>query len=133
MSRTENDEALQNELEQLQKDYATLLGQAKLVIADTKALRAERDQLRIALQDLMTIARTFRKVPNKDHHWGDLDDAAMAQAEAALNQGRKTCSCGTAFADEPGHESHASDCASRQHTASECTCGLADRLAAQKD
>lgn len=28
--------------------------------------------------------------------------------------------------------SHASDCASRQHTASECTCGLADRLAAQE-
>ncbi len=28
-------------------------------------------------------------------------------------------------------ESHASDCASRQHTASECTCGLADRLEAQ--
>lgn len=29
-------------------------------------------------------------------------------------------------------ESHASDCASRMHTASECTCGLADRLAAQE-
>jgi len=58
-------------------------------------------------------------------HWCDRHDLSW-EDERQSGEGHYT-------EETTQHEqSHASDCASRQHSASECNCGLADRLAAQE-
>lgn len=65
-----------------------------------------------------------------------IDDGGLTLVELEASTGKETGHYleigGVPENNAPGdgEESHASDCASR-HAASECTCGLADRLAAE--
>jgi len=72
--------------DELQKEHVELSCEIQRGLQRFADMTKQRDELRDALADMVTIARTFRNVALCYHYWGDLDDAAMAQAEKALSR-----------------------------------------------